>query len=233
MISPVPEGTHLTAAILPMIIGMMAATIYAQFAGRDVVEASGSDGVAAPSERDLQRLTFDGPVQVRTSFIGIVIASFMPAGIAGLVFLPFVTLIYGHIWEGHFLATDWSQRVSEMALPVYLVMVVLIITVLPAAIVVRITHAVARALGRLNGLDYALIGSVIGGIVAVLALAVVAAYALIPYAVLSGAIMGAVYRKFAGLEPLALPEVVLAANRSALVGENDPARRTRAVILDS
>lgn len=232
MISPVPEGSYLTAAILPMIVGMIAATIYAQFAGRDAIEARGSDRVEAPSHRDAQRVTFDGPVQVRTSFIAIVIASFIPAAIAGLVFFPFVTLMYGHIWEGHFLAYDWSQRVSEMALPVYLVMVVLIITALPAAIVVRITHAVARAVNRLNGLDYALIGAIVSGIGAALLLVVVQAYALIPYAVISGAIMGAVYRKFAGLEPLALPEAVLATDRAALVGQDDAARRTRAVIMD-
>jgi hypothetical protein len=47
-----------------------------------------------------------------------------------------------------------------------------------------------------------------------------------------GAVMGAIYRRFAGLEPLALPEAVLATDRGTLVGEDDPARRTRAVIMN-
>jgi hypothetical protein len=37
--------------------------------------------------------------------------------------------------------------------------------------------------------------------------------------------------QFAGREPLALPEAVLATDRATLVGEHDPARRTRAVIM--
>jgi len=48
----------------------------------------------------------------------------------------------------------------------------------------------------------------------------------------TGALMGAVYRRFAGIEPLALPEDVLSADPNALVAEDHPSRRRHAVILN-
>jgi hypothetical protein len=48
-----------------------------------------------------------------------------------------------------------------------------------------------------------------------------------------GAVMGALYRRFAGLEPLPLPEAVIATDPDALVGADHPARRQHSVILGS
>jgi hypothetical protein len=45
--------------------------------------------------------------------------------------------------------------------------------------------------------------------------------------------MGALYRRFAGLEPLPLPEAVLANDSNALVGADHPARRQHSVILNN
>jgi hypothetical protein len=52
-------------------------------------------------------------------------------------------------------------------------------------------------------------------------------------AVAYGAIMGALYRRFAGLEPVPLPEAVVATDPNALVGADDPARRQHRVILSN
>ena len=45
--------------------------------------------------------------------------------------------------------------------------------------------------------------------------------------------MGATYRSFSGLEPVPLPEAVIATDPTALVGADDPARRQHKVILNN
>ena len=52
-------------------------------------------------------------------------------------------------------------------------------------------------------------------------------------AVAYGAIMGALYRRFAGLEPVPLPEAVIATDPNALVGADDPARHQHRVIISN
>ena len=56
---------------------------------------------------------------------------------------------------------------------------------------------------------------------------------LMMVAVAYGAIMGALYRRFAGLEPAPLPEAVIATDPNALVGADDPARHRHRVILSN
>jgi hypothetical protein len=45
--------------------------------------------------------------------------------------------------------------------------------------------------------------------------------------------MGALYRRFAGLEPVPLPEAVIATDANALVGTDHPARQQHRVILSN
>jgi hypothetical protein len=59
-----------------------------------------------------------------------------------------------------------------------------------------------------------------------------ASFLLIPAAIY-GAIMGALYRRFAGLEPVPLPEAVIATDPNALVGADHPARHQHRVILSN
>jgi hypothetical protein len=54
---------------------------------------------------------------------------------------------------------------------------------------------------------------------------------LLALAVVYGAIMGSLYRRFAGIEPVPLPEAVLATDEAALVGADHPSRRQHSVIL--
>ena len=112
-----------------------------------------------------------------------------------------------------------------MALPAYLFMATLLATAIPSAIIVSVTHAAARGFRRTRGTDYAVIGAVVGMIASV-ALAMLVPTPLLALVVVAAAIMGAAYRRFAGLEPLPLPEA------ATLVGEHDPARRTRTVIMN-
>jgi hypothetical protein len=55
---------------------------------------------------------------------------------------------------------------------------------------------------------------------------------LFPVAAIVGALMGAVYRRFAGIEPLPLPEAVLAEDPRTLVPADHPSRRTHTVIMN-
>jgi hypothetical protein len=106
--------------------------------------------------------------------------------------------------------------------------------VVPSAILVLCVHHIARALRRHRAWEYAAVGALI---------AATCAYLLSPMvpllsgsspafvAVTCGAIMGALYRSFAGLEPVPLPEAVIATDPNALVGADDPARHQHRVIL--
>uniref|UniRef100_UPI001954EEF6 hypothetical protein n=1 Tax=Klebsiella aerogenes TaxID=548 RepID=UPI001954EEF6 len=55
---------------------------------------------------------------------------------------------------------------------------------------------------------------------------------LLVAAPIAGALMGATYRKFAGIEPLPLPEAVLATDENTLVGADHPSRKGHAVIMN-
>ena len=93
------------------------------------------------------------------------------------------------------------------ALPAQTFLVSLTATILPAAIFVVCMHHIARALHRQNGFDYA----VLGGLLAALCDLIFVPFTRFPMtshllplstAVVCGAIMGALYRRFAGLEPV-------------------------------
>jgi len=94
------------------------------------------------------------------------------------------------------------------------------------------THALARSFGRTAGRDYALAGALTASAAALTLIALLHPAFLFPSADVVGGLMGAVYRPFAGLEPLALPEAVLASQPDQLIGEDHPARRMHTVIMN-
>ena len=55
---------------------------------------------------------------------------------------------------------------------------------------------------------------------------------LLPTVAVAGALMGAIYRRFAGLEPLPLPEAVLATDPAHLVAADHPTRQGHTVIMN-
>jgi hypothetical protein len=229
-IMPTLEGTQLTASVLPILVGMISATLYAQFAGREMIAApNGSTGT--PAIAAAAPATFDGPVQVRTSMAATAIASVVPAAMVALVTIPFVTFFLTQWDTGGSHNPVWANQISRMTLPAYFFMLTLFATAIPAAIIVGVTHALARAVRRTGGVDYTVIGAVVGATAAALSLMYLPAI-FFPAGIVLGAMMGAIYRRFAGLEPLALPEAVMATDPATLVGEHDPARRTRAVVMN-
>jgi hypothetical protein len=112
---------------------------------------------------------------------------------------------------------------------------VLIATTVPSAILMLAIHHIARALGRSGGGEYAVIGSLVAAGCFALLIPILAGmmFVLLPASVVNGAIMGALYRRFAGIEPVPLPEIVIATDAQALVGVDHPSRRQHGVILSN
>ena len=115
-------------------------------------------------------------------------------------------------------------------------LIVLIATIVPSTILVLAAHHIARALHRGRGGEYAAIGSLVAGGCVVLLTPILPIGMMLLFlavAIVDGAIMGALYRRFAGIEPVPLPEVVIATDAQALVGADHPSRRQHGVILSN
>jgi hypothetical protein len=222
----------LSIGLLPTIAGMLSGFLYGQFAGLALAPgapAQSREGISAPR-------AFDGPVRVRTSVAGIAIAATMPAVLTTVFSVMVVTLLPGYFkyltgGPGPVLAP-----VIAAAIPAQLFLSILIATIVPSAIFVLCLHHIARALRRGRAVEYAAVGGAMallcGFLLSPLAPFAALSHLLVP-AMACGAIMGALYRRFAGLEPLPLPEVVIASDPEALVGSDHPARRQHSVILSN
>ncbi|WP_315806648.1 MULTISPECIES: hypothetical protein [unclassified Bradyrhizobium] len=231
-LSPAIHGTALTIGLLPAIAGMLSGFLYGQFAGL-------SPAARFPTlsyEGLVTSLAFDGPTRVRTSVAGIVIAAVMPAVLTTILSATVVSLLptyFNYLTGGPGPALG---PIVAAAIPAQLFLTILVGTIVPAAVFVLCLHHIARALRRHRAREYAALGGAMALICAYLLVPLTpftsVSYLLIPAAG-CGAIMGALYRRFAGLEPLPLPEAVIANDPDALVGADHPARRQHNVILSN
>jgi hypothetical protein len=241
---PLPyDGVAVTAGILPTLAGMAAGFLYGQFAGRENLRQTDARPADAVSiAKPTPPVAFDGPVQVRTSIAALFLASFIPAFLVTvLFFIGTYGLVSGiHDGPGEPMRFVWSRQIIALALPAQMFLVTAMTTMIPCAIFIAIAHGVARALRRIRGLDYAGIGALTGVAFGIVLIPFGSwpsfpftgvGFLILPLAVI-GAIMMAVYRRFAGLEPRALPEPVLATEIEALVAEDHPSRHTHAVLLN-
>lgn len=229
LLFPPSGGSEIISGLLPAVAGIPAGFLYSQFAGIEPVSSpSKSSGESNPSDEPVvESKTFDGPVRVRTSVAAIFIAATMPAVLSALLMFSLVSLI----WQSSGGADPGPLVVA--AIPAQTFLVVLIATVLPSTIFVLCAHHIARALRRSRGYEYAAIGSLAAGLCAgpiALVTPLTPIFVLV-LAIVYGAIMGALYRRFAGIEPVPLPEAVLAPDEAALVGADHPSRRRHNVIL--
>jgi len=220
------SGTLLTMGLLPTLAGMIAGFLYGQFAGLAPVARLPKSSDEAP----VTSLAFDGPIRVRTSVAAIAIAAVMPAVLTTILSISLASLLPGFTT---YVSSGMNPAIA-VALPAQLFLTFLVVSVLPSAILVLCLHHIARALRRGRAWEYAAIGGVLAAICGHLLLPMVPLLAgpqLTMVAFVYGAIMGALYRRFAGLEPVPLPEMVIATDPNALVGSDDPARRQHRVIL--
>ena len=231
-LSPPAGGTALTIGLLPAVAGMITGFLYGQFAG-----VSAAARFPALSYEGLANsLAFDGPTRVRTSIAGIVIAAMIPALLTTVLSATVVALLPAYF---NYLTGGPGPNVGPImaaAIPAQLFLTILVATIVPSAVFVLCLHHIARALRRHRAFEYAALGGVMALICAYLLMPLTpftsVSYLFIP-AIGYGAIMGALYRRFAGLEPLPLPEAVIADDPDALVGADHPARRRRGVILSN
>lgn len=228
LLSPPPPGSEYAAGLLPAAAGMLAGFLYGQFAGLEIVAAP-AQATAAPvpatETAAAPPRVFDGPVRVRTSVGAIAIAATVPAAITAVLAFMFIAL-FGPAGPGWLITA---------ALPAQIFLIVLIATTVPAAILVLVVHHIARAFDRSRGGEYAAIGSLLAAACMLLLSPLLNGMLilLLPAAIVNGAIMSALYRNFAGLEPVPLPEMVIATDPQALVGADHPSRRQHGVILSN
>jgi hypothetical protein len=156
-----------------------------------------------------------------------VIAAAVPA-----LIVTAITLLVVVPGAGGVFGADKSTTAMQLALPAQIFFMTVFVMFVPAAVVVGATHVLARSFRLTGGHHYALMGAAVNCIAAVLLIAMVHAAFLFPAAAIIGALMGAVYRRFAGLEPLPLPEAVLASDPRTLVAADHPSRRARTVIMN-
>jgi hypothetical protein len=223
---PPGGGTVLTIGLLPTIAGMITGFLYGQFAG----VAPAGRWPKLSYEGLTTSLSFDGPIRVRTSVAAIAIAATMPAALTSILSFSAMSLIIPA-----YLTTTPGPLIAA-AIPAQLFLTMLVVTIVPSAIFVLCLHHIARALHRDRAFEYAAIGSLMAVICVILIapLIPVSSFFVLPVSAAGyGAIMGVLYRRFAGIEPVPLPEAVIAADPNALVGADHPSRRQHSVILSN
>lgn len=222
------DGIVVTVGLLPVIAGMIGGFLYSQFAGLSPAARAIGTPPAANAPATPPPMVFDGPVRVRTSVAGIAIGALMPTVLATL--LPYTLLPL--LMNGF--ADKSTAHIFAAVIPAQTFLVMLVISVIPATIFMLCVHHIARAMDRRSAWNYAAIGAIAAFACALLLTFVMPLFAvlLVP-AAFCGAVMGALYRRFAGLEPVPLPEAVIATDPNALVGADHPSRRQHGVILSN
>jgi len=222
--TPIP-GTWISSAILPTLAGALSGFLYGQFAGIETLAAApDSDEAEAAPPAGALRGRFEGPVRVRSSLGAMALAIFLPALLVGT--LAFSLLQFG--------LTD-TPRALLLGLAAQAFMTSMFVTAMPALLLILIVHHTARALGLMAGAHYAAIGAAYAALFALFAgpfTAFTSVTFLIIPSVVAGALMGALYRRFAGLEPMPLPDPVIVTDVETLVPADDPARRSHSILLN-
>ena len=222
------DGTLLTMGLLPTIAGMIAGFLYGQFAGL----APAARFPELSYEGLVTSLKFDGPTRVRTSVAAVAIAAVMPAVLTTVLSITLSSLLPGFA----IYMSSGANPVIAAALSAQLFLTFLVATIVPAAILVLCLHHIARALRRHQVWEYAAMGGLMAAACVYLLSPLVPLVSGLPLAIVAvayGVIMGALYRRFAGLEPVPLPEAVIATDAQALVGADHPSRRQHGVILSN
>jgi hypothetical protein len=225
LVSPPESGSAITLGLLPTFAGMMAGFLYCQFAGLAPAKAwprFSAEGLRAS-------FTFNGPVRVRTSVAATAIAAVIPAALTAILSFTFLT-----VFLPQNVAPAGVAPIFFAALPAQIFLMTLTLTIVPSAILVVCTHHIARALHRSGGLEYAAIGGLLaafcGVVVAPFTPFTSITFLLVP-GIAYGAIMGALYRRFAGIEPVPLPEPVIVTDESTLVPANHSSRQEHSVVF--
>jgi hypothetical protein len=218
-------GSAITAGLLPTFAGMLTGFLYCQFAGLAPAAAwpKFSDEALHASYR------FEGPVRVRTSIAATAIAAVIPATLTAILSLTFVLQ-----FVPAYLMPSGAAPIFFAAMPAQIFLTALAATAIPSAILVVGMHHIARALHRTGAMEYAVIGAATAFVCGFL-LAPLSPFTSVTFlyglAIIYGAIMGGLYRRFAGLEPLPLPEAVIVVDANTLVPADHSSRQGHGVVF--
>jgi hypothetical protein len=226
LLSSPASGSVVTAGLLTAFAGMMAGFLYCQFAGlapARVWPRFSLEGLSTSC-------TFDGPVRVRTSVAATVLAALIPASLTAILSFAFFSMFLPPA-----LLPAGAAPIFLAAIPAQVFLTTLVVTIVPSGILVVCVHHTARACHRSRGLEYAVLGGLMaclcGGVIAPFtALSSPVPLLLVP-AFVYGAIMGALYRRFAGLEPEPLPEPIIVTDVNTLVGADHSSRQGHGVVF--
>lgn len=235
------SGEGVIGLIIPFAIGATFGFLYAWRAGWEVDEAEDMDGlrtrmagVTSEQEANMDAFSqggldyFGGPIRVRTAIPLMLLAAFFGGIIFGVARGAFRV-----VWEvmmlPDFTATAAVTQAGAMAnYAGFEMLAMAIIGAVPTAVCILAGHYVARGLKRTEAWAYAGVGlvtPVVLGIIwpplylmTVLMLAIPTALGM------------AIYRSFAGLEPVPVKEDVIARRGRDLVGADHPRRRIARVI---
>jgi hypothetical protein len=225
LLSPPDPGSEISAGLSPTFAGMMAGFLYGQFAGLE--PAAAWPKFSAEALNASRR--FDGPTRVRTSVAAVVIASVIPA-----VLTAVLSFMFAFMFVPPYLMPQGGAPIFLAALPAQVFLTTLTATIVPSAILILSAHHIARAFRRSRGAEYACLASLMsalcGAAIAPFTPVNSIMFLLVP-AIICGAIMGALYRRFAGLEPAPLPEPVLVTDEDALVGTDHSSRKGHGVLF--
>lgn len=224
------EGATITTGLAPAVAGALAGVLYYQVAGIDWGPAGRSGlGVQAEPGSEAARAAYTGPLQVRTSATAFILTALAPSLLCGLVMLPvlFNSLVGLNAFSPKPLRT--GQNLLGYATPLYVMLLGIPSTAVPAALFVWAGHALARAFNRIDYRAYALAGAAVAAGVPFLLSGGRLGIAVLPFALLGAAVM-TTYRRLAGLEPKPLPEHVVVRNAEALVPAADPRRHEHRVL---
>lgn len=218
-------GSEVSAGLLPAFAGMMAGFLYCQFAGL----APARTWPRFSAEGLTSSFRFEGPVRVRTSVAATAVAAVVPTILTAILSFAFFWIFV----PPSFMPAGGAS-IFFVAIPAQIFLTMLTVSVVPSAILVVCIHHIARALHRCSGLDYAVIGgltSAVCGILVAPFTPLTSGLFLLVAGLVYGAIMGALYRRFAGLEPVPLPEPVIVTDVSTLVSADHSSRQGHGVVF--
>ncbi|MBN9034836.1 MAG: hypothetical protein J0H53_02085 [Rhizobiales bacterium] len=243
------EGTVIATFAIPAVVGAIVGFAYHRRAGYDH-ETDSPDLLArvlnrgSAADEDVRSSVsadrahvvvgneeyFDGPLQVRTSFVTMLMAAFGAAFINVAIATAFPLLGALSRAGTRDPAAIVDQIVSISGFSAFMFLSFATTMVLPFAIMMYVAHQALRAMDKTSFLAYGVAGLVAPVAVSVLTLFMVPILGF--YAALPSAIAMMLYRRLAGVEPKAVKEDVEVRDRRNLVGADHARRRYGRIIAN-
>ena len=174
---------------------------------------------------------FDGPLQVRTSVFGLILATIVGCAANVGVSIVFRIGSVARFMEESKRILSGNQLLIGALDGVLSGLAYALLTFLPVVFLVLLAHMALRALRQNSYAAYGIAGLLSSPAAMILTGGVAASVGF--FAVVPAMVAALVYRKIAGLEPAPVAEDIKARNRRDLVGKNHIRRKVGRVIMAS